>query len=597
MILLIPHNGEIQPVDLRLIRLANLLGIECRRVQLPKTTGDWPESLADKIPHEDSCFVINPRVLQKWLGTGTLPVSLASFLIRHFRALLVHAVDSETFDSSVIRELSYGTLQSIQEIECGDRPYDISSDSKDVCDVFSGLSFGPVNVTNDRVFVRGRNKVGTRSLISVAGHPFMAVHEQEKCKTWFVASEEVADLDTKVGDSPLCEYFSRLVPHAMALRSIFGEESWRPRKHYASVVIDDPLLRPNYGALNFESLLALMKQHDFHSTVAFIPRNFKRNSSRTIRLLRENRGHFALCFHGNDHTGAEFASTDTELLNTLLWIARQRMERHRKLTGLDCDRVMVFPQGRFSTEAMATLKSHDFDGAVNTTPHPMHESNSLTLAEIAQPAVLRYSNFPLFLRKKSLNTESADIAFNAFFGKPILIVEHQDVFQQPEVLVDTVNRINKIVPNICWSSLGTILRNTILWKRTADGINHIRAYSRTVEVSSDSLLATRYSVEWQQTPQPTASVGKVLLDGGTELDFVSDQDQIQVSVDLPPGCSRTISLVQNVTPGKMRSLGLRYNAKVFLRRRLSEVRDNYLSKNSRILATAKAVQQRLVRTA
>ncbi len=508
--------------------------------------------------------------------------------------MLVHTVNPDTFDSSVIRELSCGTLQSIEEIECGDQHYDISSDARDVCDVFSGLSFGSVNVTNDRVFARGRNEAGTCSLISIAGHSFMAVHEQEKCKIWFLAGRDVADLDTKVGDSPLCEYFSRLVPHAMALRSIFGEESWRPRKHYASVVIDDPLLRPDYGALNFESLLALMKQHDFHSTVAFIPRNFKRNSSRTIRLLRENRSHFALCFHGNDHTGAEFASTDTELLNTLLWIARQRMERHRELTGLDCDRVMVFPQGRFSAEAMTTLKSHDFDGAVNTTPHPMREPNSLTLAEIAQPAVLRYSNFPLFLRKKSLHIESADIAFNAFFGKPILIVEHQDVFQQPEVLIDTVNRINKIVPNICWSSLGTILRNAILWKRTTDGINHIRAYSRTVELSNDSILANRYSVEWQQTPQPTTSVGKVLLDGRPELDFVSDQDQIQVSVDLSPGCSRTISLVQSIAPRIVRSLGLRYNAKVFLRRRLSEVRDNYLSKNSRVLAAAKAVQQRLI---
>ena len=149
-----------------------------------------------------------------------------------------------------------------------------------------------------------------------------------------------------------------------------GRKAGVPARENASIIIDDPLLRPNYGFLNFEYLLGLMKRHNFQTTVAFIPHNFRRNSRRVTRMFRGNDAYFGLCFHGNDHTGGEFASTDTALLNTMLHIAEQRMKLHRNITGLECDRIMVFPQGRFSVEAMAVLRSRNFDAAVNTVSTP-----------------------------------------------------------------------------------------------------------------------------------------------------------------------------------------------------------------------------------
>jgi hypothetical protein len=77
-----------------------------------------------------------------------------------------------------------------------------------------------------------------------------------------VASEGVADVNAEVGNSSLVEYFSRLVPQAMALRYAAGDECWRPSKPLASIIIDDPLLRKSYG-LSFESLLRLAKATQF----------------------------------------------------------------------------------------------------------------------------------------------------------------------------------------------------------------------------------------------------------------------------------------------------------------------------------------------
>jgi len=147
------------------------------------------------------------------------------------------------------------------------------------------------------------------------------------------------------------------------------------------IIIDDPLLRPTYGFLNFERLLRLVEEFNLFVTIAFIPYNYRRNSRRIVRMFRENRERLAICFHGNDHTTEELASSDISRLNTMLDIAESRMSIHHKSSGVDCHRVMVFPQGNFSVEAMQVLNSRNFDGAVNTTPNPMHEAVRLTLGE------------------------------------------------------------------------------------------------------------------------------------------------------------------------------------------------------------------------
>jgi hypothetical protein len=589
MRLVVPYLDQIDPVDRRLIRLAEFLGIDCLTIPLDKSAGAAPEFLERTIALREACFVVNPCVLQGWLGGDTLPAALGSFLVTHFPHLLIHSPRLEAFDSSVINVLSCGHLQAAWKIGQSERFYDISPESRDICGPFAGLCFEPTNHVNDQVFSIGHEGPELLKLISIAGQPFMAALQQDRSKIWFVAGRDVADLDAEIGDAPVAEFFSRFLPHAMALRYIFGQENWRPLKQYASVIIDDPLLRRNYGFLNFESLLALMKQRNFHSTIAFIPHNFRRSSPGITRMFRHNTERFSLCFHGNDHTGAEFASNDAVLLNTLLRIAEQRMERHSEITGLHCDRAMVFPQGNFSLEAMAVLRAHNFDGAVNTVPHPMHDSVRLTLRDIAQPAVLRYEDFPLFLRKDSVHTQSADIAFNCFFGRPVLIVEHHEVFQHPETLADAATRINTVAPDICWSNIGATLRNSVLEKRTPDGVHHIRAYSNTVQVSNQSSSLKQFSIEWNRRVHPE----QVLQDGIESVKFTADRTGMHVASALPGGSSRTFSLVHQNPYREFGDLGLRRKTKAYVRRRLSEVRDNYLSKNPRVLAAAEKLQRSL----
>ena len=588
MKLVVPYVGALEDLDVRMVRLAEFLGISTETLALANVT-EHAVFLEKMVPDQCSCLVVNPQVMKEWVGPKGLPAGLVAFLYSRFQHILVHGLRLDAFDSELVAALSGGRLQSVDAVVEACPTYVIGKDATNLCEAFSGLSFGPVNLVNDHVFRLSGADTAVQPLILIGGQPFMAAVRLEGAEVLFLASEDVADLATEVGDEPLAEYFSRFVPHAMALRYVAGEECWRPGKAYGSIIIDDPLLRKNYGFLDFKSLLRLANQHNFHATIAFIPHNFRRNSSEIIRMFRDNAARLSICFHGNDHTSGELASTDKALLNTMLHVAEHRMHLHHQRTGLPCDQVMVFPQGRFSVEAMEVLKAHNFYAAVNTVSHPVQQPIRLTIGELAQPAVLRYGGFPLFIRRPIRHTHSFDVAFNVFFGKPILIVEHHDVFQRQESLAEIAGMVNSVAATVHWSNLSAVAGNSILRRTAPDGKHHVRAYSGTVEISNPSNSIKTLSIEWGAWD--AVAVEQVLTNGTSCRGFEAGDAGVRLSAELAPGRSQTFHLDHQNEGAAVTSLGLRWNARAFLRRRLSEARDNYLSKNQHLLRAAKSLQR------
>jgi hypothetical protein len=591
MKLVVPYVDTPLAADERLIRLAQFVGITCEQLALTRSTTDYAGAIKSINIDRNSCFVVNPEVMKQWLRGDTAVSDLVPPLLEHFRYCLVHAPRVDGFHAKLVVALSGGSLQAVHSPQQGIASYDIALDSRDICEAFAGLSFGPINPSNDRVFVADDGP-SLRRLISIGSDVFMAAVKRDNAEIVFVGSGDVVELTAKVNEEGPIQYFSRFVPVAMALRHIFGEECWRPREQHASVIIDDPLLKSCYGFLKFDALLALTKRDNFQATIAFIPHNYRRNSRRITQMFLENADRLALCFHGNDHGNAEFATTNTVLLNTMLEAAERRMAIHGQVTGLTCDRVMVFPQGKFSLEAMSVLRDRNFDAAVNTVPHPKQRRVDLSLGDLAAPATFCYESFPLFLRKDSVHTNSIDIAWNLFFGRPIFIVEHHGIFKDPRNLIDAVNRINERARGMRWSNVGTAVRNSILSRRGTDGRCQIRAYSRTIQVSNKSKAGERFLVEWDNTIHPEA-VETVLRNGVPCDNFRIDDFGVSVSADIDPGASEEFSVVyrNNYAGSARRSLWAMTHA--FFRRRLSEIRDNYLSKRPALLGRAKSMQHRL----
>lgn len=592
MKLVVPHAGELLAADTRLIRLAEFLGISCEVLFLDTGVQHHAEYLEKTLTNQSYCLVVNPQVIKSWTGGG-LPADLISCLTARFPYLLVHGLTGDPSEENLIRGLSAGRLYSAGHTTDSGHRYEIASDSREICGAFGGLSFGPVKPLNDRVFCGDINNLPGRVLISIGGSPFMTVMKQDRAEIMFLASADIVDVNSEVGDAPLNEYFSRFVPHAMALRYIFGEHCWHPREHHASLIVDDPLLRARYGFLDFEELLQLMKKYNFFTTIAFIPHNYRRSSKQIVQLFNENRNRLGICFHGNDHTLAELASTDASHLNCILQIAEGRMNDFHRTAGLPCSKVMVFPQGKFSVEAMKVLKSRNFLAAANSRPSPSKSSVKLSLAEVCQPAVLRWEGFPLFLRS-TVRLTKQEIAFNDFFGRPILVEEHHEVFRQPGNVAQAAIAINSVVPGIHWSDLETVVSNSILQRRMTDGTCHVQAYSGTVRIANDRECSQRFILEWNY-PSDCVAVEKVLRDGATNHPYEVDDSRIRLSVALAPDTSCTFSVVYRNDDSGHVNPGFRWDAKVFVRRRVAEMMDNYVGKNQFISTLTKTLRQRVRR--
>ena len=242
-------------------------------------------------------------------------------------------------------------------------------------------------------------------------------------------------------------------------------------------------------------------------------------------------------------------------------------------------------------QAMETMNSHPFDAAVNTVPHPRQQKVRLTLRELSQPAVFRYGGFPLFLRKNSINTQATEIAFKIFFGIPILIVEHHDVFKNPQTLIEAVNRINSARASVRWCSVGEAVKRSVLYRREPSGLLCIRGYSRTVSIQPLSTTPEKGRVEWC-LPKVGRYLGAV-RQNGTSIEVDVTDSRVQASVVFKPGSSEVLSIHPREMSGAPSQMSLKHTTRAFVRRRLSEIRDNYISKSPTLLAAAKAVQKSL----
>jgi hypothetical protein len=589
--LVVPCLGTLDAADARLVQVAEFFGCKCELLHLEKGVAPSIEFMKKRVGDKDSCVVINPTVMQECLSTESFPKELAFALASQVSFVLLHNLSPDLFTTGTVNTFTAGALQSVHLIEGPGLRYDVASQYEHVCGPFSGLTFGPLDVANEHFVAKGSGDGNVRTYISVDGQPLFAGVQRDGAEVLVLAAG-IADLDTQIGRKVLREFFPQIGPIAILLRYIFGQECWRPAQHHATFIVDDPLLRKNYGFLNYGRLLRLMDEFNFHTSIAFIPHNYLRNSRYTAQMFRERPDRFSICVHGNDHTAAEFASKDSGLLNSMLAEAEERLEVLHTRTGIPCDRVMVFPQGHFSTDAMKVLKAHNFFAAVNSDPYPLGEHAGLALADLLQPAILKYGGFPLFLREYVGEMTSQDVALYLFFGKPVLIMEHHEFFKDSKCLPEVVSNINTLAPKVRWSNLRTAIQNSYLVRKTPHGPLHVRAYANAGSIKNDCANPLVCNVNWPGSTEST--VKDVLVDGVSWPSKCADGGSVNIFCELPPQSSLTFLLVQENGFGlSQENRRLKWKAKAFLRRRLSEVRDNYLSKSTPLLTAAQTLQRRL----
>ncbi len=484
-------------------------------------------------------------------------------------------------------------MTSLQPAAQSKATYQVAAEQQGICGVFSGLEFGPIDTVNDRVFAGEPDSPALQTLVAIDGRPLFAGLTRDRARVFFLAGKQIADLDRRVTAFSSLRYFSQLVPPMMLLRHVFREHCWLPDGRQAALVIDDPLLQERYGFLNYARLLDLMDRHGFHTSIAFIPRNRFRTSPSVARLFRERPDRYSLCVHGNDHTAGELGTSDVAPLNALLQAAVQRMDVHQQTSAIPYDRVMVFPQGIFSETAMRLLKANNFSAAVNSHPNPRAGTTHLRLADYVQPAITGYGGFPLYLRKYVRELTTYDAASNLFFGQPVLLVEHHAVFKDADCVTAAVSRINSLAPHIQWCNLQAAIEHSFLRRHTGDGAFEVLTYAGCASVKSMSPHVSRCSVV--KHDDGNIPLQSALLDDVPLADWRTEDGRLTFSFDLAHGVSRPWSLqFRNDFALSSSPLGPTEALRIVLRRRASEMRDNYLSKSPTLLSLADRLYRRFI---
>jgi hypothetical protein len=213
----------------------------------------------------------------------------------------------------------------------------------------------------------------------------------------------------------------------------------------ACLIIDDPLLQPQYGFVDYRALLSEMREHDFFTEIAFIPYNWRKSDPETVRLFQENPDRLAICVHGCNHRHNEFSTGTFEELTELAATSLRRMELHKQLTGLDYDPVMVFPHGHFNKAAIGALKANGYLAAFNSSLRP-RDGQDPPAADFRLPATRHFHQFPVFLRHYPKDREAFKRDFEA--GRPLIVVQHHTDFRNGygefTDFVDWLNGLGKI---------------------------------------------------------------------------------------------------------------------------------------------------------
>lgn len=390
--------------------------------------------------------------------------------------------------------------------------------------------------------------------------------------------------DTWIGEPlGISKAVSSWAPFLLFIKYAAGEYGWHLVRHYANLTIDDPWLVEPYGHLEYKALLTQMQQHNFHTTIAFIPWNYDRSREEVAELFRENPERYSICIHGDDHDHQEFAGESPASIADQRQKIKQgiaRMERFRALTGVSYDRFMVFPHSVAAERTFAELNRYGFSGTANS----VHVPTDATFPREPMFLLRSYTNsygglLSMFRYSAEGSISQLDVAIQSFLGNPLLFYGHQQLFDGG---IDTFNRtadfVNRLQPETHWASLGEIAKHLYLVRIRGNNALDVRMLSNEMTFNlSRSSKPTRLYVERHQDPSLTDYVVQV---NGRPAPFELEEGVLKLQVVVDAGQTAEIRIgepndlilgAENIGKGGIRVRTLR---------RVSDFRDMVLSRSA-----------------
>jgi hypothetical protein len=512
--------------------------------------------------------------------------------------LLIFGVAPEV-DQTLLRTWSGGTALGCKRLESAPPPHYVFGRVDKFTSQLSDLDL-PFPIKNAAYLVLGANS---------AAQPIASIRHNRHVSPVFIETTvrqlkvfvacAISPEETLTDGQGVVNAFLRLAPAMMFIRYCAGERGWHAPYHYANFTIDDPWLRQPYGFVDYKGLLEEMKKHDFHTTIAFIPWNYDRSEPRVVLLFRDHPERFSIAIHGDNHDHKEFTDYQSKPLAVQDAAVKQslaRMERFRTLTGIQYDKVMIFPHSIAPEKTLEELKTYNYLATINSTNAPQDAVKPSALSFALRPVTLSFAGFPSISRYSVAAPVPKDfIAINDFLGNPLLFYVHSDFFAKGIDAFDGVaDEVKRLEPDTRWRSLGDIVRHLYVVRLRDDSNYDVLAFSSSICLNSISGHDSIFYVRKQEIGGQ--AINSVIVNGQHQP-YRLQNGYLSFRIPVPLGDTRCVT-VQYENDLDLASIDTTNDSlAVYLLRIASDFRDTYLSKSAVGLAVIRFYNQRQVKPA
>lgn len=506
--------------------------------------------------------------------------------------IMILGVTPDT-DLSSLREWSGGTITGARYLGNLSRPEYVFGRVDGLTSQLSDLKV-PLHAPDLSVLALGEQSPAVLPLLSVRkdDETFPVFIEYAVTHKLFVAAAMPSDELSK-DEIGVVGAFVRLAPALMFVRYCGGNKAWHAVQHYANLTIDDPWLRQPYGFVDYISLLEQMERHNFHTTIAFIPWNYDRSQANVVSLFREHRDRFSITIHGDNHDHKEFADYKSKPFPVQVADLKQslaRMEKFRSLTGIDYDRVMIFPHSIPPRETLAALKTFNYLATVNSTNVPQGDAAPSSSSFYLRPVTLLFAGFTSVSRYSISNAiPKAFLAINEYLDNPLFFYGHSDDFAKGiDAFNETADEVNRLEPDTQWLSLGEILKHFYLVKLRDDSNFDVLTFSNHICLDNRNQSNLTFYVQKEETgPQ---IIDSVQLEGHS-YPFQLESGSFRTEITVPARATRCLA-IQYKNDLQLASIGTSdHSVVVYFLRLASDFRDIYLSKSTEGLAFVRFYNQ------
>ncbi|MGB6024266.1 MAG: hypothetical protein WBG40_03580, partial [Candidatus Sulfotelmatobacter sp.] len=498
--------------------------------------------------------------------------------------LLILGVTPET-DSTLLSSWSGGAVVGVEHLTSPGRLTYVVGSVANVTDHLAGLEIPFPG--DDTFYFATAEHSGAREILAIRSDLQVVpvfIEANLRQQKVFLLSEKHLPADGSVDRSAdsTVKTFAEIVPVMMFTKYCAGDRGWHALQHYANLTIDDPWLREPYGHLNYQALLKEMEKHDFHTTIAFIPWNYDRSEAEAVELFRNHPERFSVCVHGDNHDHKEFDDLKSKPLGLQIAALKQslaRMEKFQTLTGIPYDNVFVFPHNIGSESILEELKTYNFIGTVNSLNVPIDRPRPSDPLFALRPVTLSFGDFPSISRySATMPSPSNFIGINEFLDNPLFLYSHQDFFARGADAFDGVaDEVNKLEPDIRWSSVGDIVKHLYLVRLRDDSNYDVLAFSSSVQLTNTFRRDLVFYIQKQESGSP--DVASVSVDG-RQLPFQLRGGYLELSLPIPAGKARNVVICYKNDLDLASISTSKDSLRVYVLRELSDFRDITLSEYS-----------------